>query len=778
MSKINPRLVTFIVVALFIGVALFLRVYLPFEKVFTDVGVKFTSSDAYYHMRLVDNLVHNFPNFTSVDPYLIFPGASGEVIIRFFGWLIAVPAWIIGFGSPSQNTINLVGVYLPAVLGALTIIPVYFIGRELFGRWAGFLSAALIIIMPGEFIGRSILGFTDYHVAEALFTTTTMMFLIFTIKAAYQNNINFSHIKKLDWATLKRPLVYCLLAAVFMGIYIYTWAGALLFVFIIFIYFVIQLIIDHLKRKSTESLAVVSGVFFLVVLIISLLVSVGRLYIVSIIIALLVPIILSGVSIYMTKKEMRPTHYLLAIGGLGVAALGILYLITPSLFSSMINAFSIFNPTGAQLTTIEMQPLISQIYGNPFIIVWSNFSTGFFISFVSLGILVYRIIVEESPGKGLLVVWSLVILAAVLGQRRFGYYFAVNVALLTGYFSWRVLEMAGFREQAEKAVRGIKSAGTRAAGSLKGESKVIARFNMTLAVIVVFFVAFFWNISPAINVASGVPYAPSDAWMNSLKWMKENTPEPLGNSEAYYMLHELPEEGERYQYPDSAYGVLSWWDYGYWISRIAHRIPNANPSQKPEAIIAVATFLTSQEEEPANEIAEELGSKYIVLDYESAYINPRNAAGKFSAVIIWAGKEPAEYYDLYLLPQEDQMLVQVILFSPEYYRSVAVRLYNFDGQAVTPEVTTVISYQWREDDEGNTFKLIDSAQQFDTYQEAVDYIAAQESGNFKIVSSNPMVSPVPLEVLERYEMVHASEELINLPDFGPSPQVKIFEYLE
>lgn len=778
MSRIDHRLITLLMVALFFAIALFLRVYLPYDRVFTEVGIKFTSSDAYYHMRLVDSLVTNFPNFTSVDPFFIFPGATGEISIRFFGWLIAVPAWIIGLGSPTQQTINTVGAYLPAILGALTVIPVYFIGKELFGRWAGLLSAGLIVIIPGEFIGRSIIGFTDYHIAEALFTTTTMMFLIFAVKAAYRQNITFSHIMKLDWPTLKRPLVYSLMAGLFMGIYIFTWAGALLFVFIIFTYFVVQFITDHLKRKSTESLVIVCGTFFLVVLIISLLVSVSRLYLVTLLIALLVPIALSAVSSYMVKKEMRPAYYLLAISGLGAAAMGILYLITPLVLSVMINAFSIFNPTGAQLTTIEMQPLISQMYGNPFVIVWSNFSTGFFISFVSLGILIYRIIVEESPGKILLVVWSLVILAAVLGQRRFGYYYAVNVALLTGYLSWRVLEMAGFREQAEKAVRGIKSVGTRVAGSLKGESRVIARFNMTLAVIVVFFVAFFWNINPAITVAGSAPYAPSNAWVNSLKWMKENTPEPMGNSEAYYGLYERTEGERYYQYPESAYGVLAWWDYGYWISRIAHRIPNANPGQNPKANSTVAAFFTSQEEETANEIAEELGSKYVILDYESAYINPRNAAGKFSAIIIWAGKEPAEYYDVYLLPQENQMLTQVILYSPEYYRSVAVRLYNFDGQAVTPEITTVISYQRREDAEGNPFKIIDSAEQFDTYQEAVDYIAGQDSDNFKIVSANPMVSPVPLEAMTNYSFIHSSDELIALPDFGPSPQVKIFEYLE
>ena len=34
-----------------------------------------------------------------------------------------------------------------------------------------------------------------------------------------------------------------------------------------------------------------------------------------------------------------------------------------------------------------------------------------------------------------------------------------------------------------------------------------------------------------------------------------------------------------YLYPASAYGVMSWWDYGHDIEYVAQRIPNANPFQ-------------------------------------------------------------------------------------------------------------------------------------------------------------------------------------------------------
>ncbi|GAI47388.1 unnamed protein product, partial [marine sediment metagenome] len=74
---------------------------------------------------------------------------------------------------------------------------------------------------------------------------------------------------------------------------------------------------------------------------------------------------------------------------------------------------------------------------------WANFTTSFFISFISLAMLGYIVVRERSADKTLFLIWSIIMLAAVLGQRRFGYYFAVNAALLTGYFSWRVLDFAG-----------------------------------------------------------------------------------------------------------------------------------------------------------------------------------------------------------------------------------------------------------------------------------------------------------------------------------------------
>ena len=813
-GKISPKLATGILLALIFGVALWLRAVLPYDQVFSGDWIKFTGIDAYYHMRIVDNLALNFPSHMSVDPYRIYPGAPGVVSIRFFDWLLASSIWVIGLGTPTKHLVDIVGVYFPAVLGALTVIPVYFIGKELFGRGAGMLSAGLIAILPGEIMGRSILGFTDHHIAEILFSATTILFLILAIKNTRRRQLTFSHFKRRDWSTSAKPVIYSLLAGIFLGIYILTWLGGLLFVFIIALYFTIQFIIDHLKHQSTDYLVIVGVVFFFIALVISLPSSPSSLQLASLIIALLIPLVLNGISRILASWELKPAYYPLTLVGLGLAGLGLLHLISSSLLGSMINAFDIFMPRGAQLTTIEMQPLFFPGGTFSFAVAWGNFTTSFYLGFISLALLIYLVIKQGSGEKNLLVVWSVVILAATIGQRRFAYYFAVNVALLTGflsvliyyiiqfiidylggrktdYSSQQILKFTGFpgligrpekqrsRIEMKKAKRiEMKKAKRRqrpetATGGLHLTARPVA---IALGIIVIFFLVFYPITGPspdgqklAIDTASQARFAPTNAWMNSLTWLKENTPDPFDNPDFYYESLQPPPLGESYKYPESAYGVLSWWDYGYWITRIAHRIPNTNPSQDPRTLTSAATFFTSQDENSANEIAQDFGSAYVIID-------TKTATSKFHAVITWAGKNQAEFFDVYLLPEENQVR-SVQLFYPEYYNSISSRLYNFDGQAVTPERTLAVSYQ-EQTSQDTVYKVITDVRQFDNYQEAEAFVSSQESPDYRIVSDDPFTSPVPLEALGHYKLIHGSAESVGKPDGGTISAVKIFQYID
>jgi dolichyl-diphosphooligosaccharide--protein glycosyltransferase len=764
--KLPAEAIAGIILAILCVISLYIRIYLPYDQIFVNGSVWFRETDAYYYIRNIEALVRNFPRFNYFDPYILYPGGGGGLARPFFAWLVAGISLLISPGIPTLHTIEVVGAYMPAILGTLTLIPVYFIGKELFNRWVGIISAALVVILPSEFLHRSLLGFTDHHVAEVLFSTVCILFLIMAIKRAREREISFSHILNRDWSIITKPLIYTLLAGIFLGIYLLTWQGGLLFIFIIFVYLVIQFIVDHLRRKSSDYLCIVSAPLFLVAFLLLLPVlgegGLDALYRVSLPIAIVVPIGLSIISRLMAGRALKPVYYPVTLLGLTGSGLAFLYAINPSLFQSMLSQFRIFRPGGAMLTVAEVFPLTLPT-------AWNTFTTSFFISFISLAMLIYLIVKEKSADKTLFLVWCVIMLLAVFGQRRFSYYYAINAALLTGYFSWKMLDIAGLRTLLAKpkevvgAVKKFKRREKKTREKARPKTFMQPRgvwVRVVVVGIILFVVVFLPSIPRARGLAGSPNFIMHEGWYTSLLWLRDNSPEPFGDPDFYYQIYETP-----FPYPESAYGVMSWWDYGYFIMQIARRIPNANPGQA--GAVEAAQFFTAQNETAANEIADRLDSKYVVISHVMSTF-------KFHAKPAWAGISADKFYGIYFLPGQDGGQ-WVTFYYPAYYQSMVARLYNFGGKAVVPTESIVISYEEVIIEE-ERHKGIINAWSFPTYEDAQTFVANQTVGNYRIGSPNPFSSPVPLEALHSYELVHQSEAKVAM--FGQTlPKVKIFEYL-
>ena len=262
--KLPSSVLTGILVAAITAIAFLLRTVLSYGKIFTGDWIKYSSADAYFQMRLVDNLAVNFPSGSNFDPYLLYPGGSNIGQTHLFNNLIATVSSIFGIITPSQRAIDIVGVFTPPVLAALSVIVVYFIGRELIGKWGGVFSAALLAIIPGEFLSRTKLGFTDYHCFEVFLISLLILFIILGLKAARQNDLRYDQFRKLDWISIRKPLIYGLLAGITLGMFGLTWSGAPMFAFILFVFLAIQFVIDHIKNRSTEYLSITGTITFFV----------------------------------------------------------------------------------------------------------------------------------------------------------------------------------------------------------------------------------------------------------------------------------------------------------------------------------------------------------------------------------------------------------------------------------------------------------------------------------------------------------------------------------
>lgn len=787
---IKPPVSTILALVFIFGIALGLRTYLTHDIVFTGDWVKFQGMDAWYHMRLVDNLVHHFPHRINFDPYAIYPGGQNLAIGPFFDLLLGFFILLIEPHSPSKQFINAAGAYYPAILGALVTIPVYFIGRELFSEKAGLLSAGLVAILPGALVSYSLLGSTDHHVAETLLSAATMLFLMLGVNRAVREDLCFRSLGSGNWRTVRRPLLYSLLGGLALGCYLLTWVRGAFLVFLILGWLAVQYIVEHTKSRSPDYLCIL-GVPCLLIALLMILPFLGSVLYMesqaeSLVGGLLALPVLSGLSFAMYRKKIKPGYYPLAVMVLIGLAFGGLHLIAPLMVRWFVAESRRFLPQGTALTVAEARPLLFMTGSFSLAPIWLRFTTSFFLALVSLPILAYRTVKDGRADKTLLLVWSVVMLMATLGQNRFTYYFVVNAAILTAFLCSKVLEWGGFRKVVEKP--SAHGENQKDAKDPRLSRLSSARATRMLAMGAVFFWVFYPNIGLAIRSARD-DLGPDQDWYDALGWMKGNTPEPFKDPNFYYALYAKPATGEDYRYPESAYGVMSWWDYGYWIVNIAHRIPNANPSQLGAR--EAALFFTAQDEMSANEWLDKLGSRYVIVDGQLPVWHipgSKIAAGKFPAIAMWADKSLAQFFEEYYQRTPDGNLVPVFLYYPEYYRTMLCRLYLFEGKAIAPQNSTwVISYTEKTRKAGDKYKELSSIRRFATYEEAKTFLETQTAPNFRLVGMNPLMSCVPFEELKQYKLVYTSPTTKFSASKKPAPvfsslreisNVEVFEYLK
>lgn len=838
-DRLLQRVLVGLLLAAFVGAALYLRVHFTSDVVFGGRWIKFTGIDAYWHARILDNLSRNFPYMAAVDPYLLYPGGAGTSLVApFFDYLIAGVAWVIGLGSPSQHTVDVVAVLFPPILGALTVIPAYYIGKALGSRWAGLFAALLVAVLPGEFLGRSILGFTDHHVGETFLSTVAAMFLLLALKGFRKERLTWPHLRHPRQSSLARPLALAVLGGVFLGLYLSSWIGALLFVLVFGIFFVLQFCIDHVRGVPTDYLGIAGVATFLPALVVFMALGQSGEVVAVLALATVMPVALFGLSRLMERaasavaargaapasgKAARDSARARAAGappgGWGparalypvvvalamLAAFLLLWAAKGSLLGQMTEHFVILKwNTGTSVS--EMIPFLWQrtATGGYYSLkpLWSTYGYTTIAAAAGLALLAWAVVRRREPEKVLLLVWTALMVLATLAQRRFNYYLAVNMAALAGYAAWHLLRLVGLKWLTGQAAPApeARRKGDRGKKKARPQAPRLKPAYASVALVGIALFAFFTVVpydKRALPGSLGVPgwigaidlaratadrapedplYEPSDAWCESLEWMRNNTPDPFdthGQGDYYYACYPSPLEYSRFP---EAYGVMAWWDYGYWIARIGRRPPCQNPGG---ALPGVAEFFIASSEAEAAGIMEQYGGRYVILDSQLM-----DVYAKFYGPFSVTGRDEAECYETFLVEtagsEGTRTYSSKTFFYPAYYRCISVRLYFFEGRGVAPSPGACKVVTWEPVQvQGREYKLVTRTEAFDSYAAAEAAIASKPSpGNCAIVSDDPRVSPVPLEELADFTLVHdsAQEASLRAAPGAPLPQIRIFEY--
>ena len=164
-----------LVLVLVIAAAAFgIRTYPAWNSVFTDTGVKFLGTDAWYHIRLTEYQVRNYPWRVTNDPYAA-PGGQFVPIAPFFDAITATVVVALHGRDATTADVERIAAVMPPLLGALAILVAWALARTLFDRRAGLLAACLLTVLPGHFLDRTMLGFVDHHALEALLALATLL---------------------------------------------------------------------------------------------------------------------------------------------------------------------------------------------------------------------------------------------------------------------------------------------------------------------------------------------------------------------------------------------------------------------------------------------------------------------------------------------------------------------------------------------------------------------------------------------------------------------------
>ena len=799
LSKYRPYIVIGFVV-LFTLLVIWMRGYVPAVDMVTPEGVNLLGNDPWYNLRQVEQTVANFPGYAWFDAMTLYP--TGDVVYWGPLFIQIISALCILAGAVTRPEIMVVASWVPPLMGAAMVPVTYMLGRKIADWKTGLIAAGLIAVISGTYAYRSIFSFVDHHITETLFSTIFVLAYVAALLAARGHPLSTK-----SFETLKIPVILSALAGIAYLLGYLNMPTMILFALIVAAFTLVQVLLDSFKGQSSDYLVLVNVVTFAVVILGT--VAIGfphpghdlSLYTFGHVIAcgalIAGTLALYGLSTFL--KE-RPKYYFpTVLVALLAIAVAVLYVALPDIYNLLISSLIAFFGEQPVTTTVQEARAWSLEAA------WATFHWGLVLAAGGAATLIWWCRERINPAHVFILIWTGVILASTAAHLRYEYYLAANIALLAAVFAGAVINATwkdaarflrperGSRvpdrdagEKQEKAKKGKKGARTRDVGKPKVSSKDRPDPLKAGAFVAVVAVTLFFGgscFATTLGMAQTVQYGGIDSqWMEALEWMGENTPDPGVD---YYAIYDK----ETFTYPEESYGVMSWWDYGHWITFISKRIPNNNPFQHGVAgPNGSAVYLTSTSEVKANQILDNIGTRYVVTDYLIV-------TGKFHAPATWADQEAqaTPFQPHFLLPESagSTSYQAMPFYTQQYYLTMASRLHNFDGSMTDPR-SEVFYVEYRKPGTvNNSLPLVTRLEQMDATAAAAaveEYNRNAPAGSAATLLNfyyehrgDSIFNPVErVPALQHYRLVHETPMNLftNVGADGPDLKaVKIFEYV-
>jgi len=524
----------------------------------TSLGSKFLLSgpDPYYNIRLVNTTVETgrFPYYATNDPLLAYPfGKSG-------GRPPLLSMSAIGFSNlltPFMSEMDAVGysmAFVPALFGALLIFPVYFIGKILFGRKAGLLSAFLIAIIPIEISSGhgSAFALFDHDSLNLLLYSLVFLFMILSIKE--KDRI--------------RSFLYALLGGVSLAALSMVWVDAMFLYTVITIYVVVQLFFDIFMKKIEERFVLNMFLLLITGVLVSLPVTSARGTVLSLPLYLAVGVLAFGCLCILFKRKQIP--WIISIPSIGIiagVALVALYIVyhlpsQPSILGpiAILAGYIPFIGTGIYGSKVSLTIAEAGTY-NMSRTVMSFGPAVYWLAWAGFVLLIYMYY-KEKWRKDYLFILTLFVVDSYLVTTagRFLNDMVPIIALLAGWIIWFLISKIDYKQMA----RNIRNAG----GGFRGLRKGIGVYHI-LGILFVAILVIIPNGFLALDAA--VPSAVTHNGTSNLKYdfFGKNFSSAFGSSsykEQYWTAAYawLDTQDTNISNPAKRPAYISWWDYGFY----------------------------------------------------------------------------------------------------------------------------------------------------------------------------------------------------------------------
>jgi len=676
-------------------IALIIRVLPAYGLVFSRGIVNFQEPDAWFHVRTVHNLLAHFPWRSGFDPYVLFPGGQNIITGPVWDYLLAIPAWILGLGRPSERLIDGIAAWLPAILGALYPIPAWFLTRRLFGGVSGAFAALWTATGFGALLWITHLGLADHHAAEGLFAFLALAWMCAAVDEG--------------------GMRYAWLSGIALGLFMGTRPAG------IFVpaTFACLVVLDPAAAPAVLRAALTGAAIFVPMSgglwsEYSWLALAGT----GVIAAAIAFLEALGKRQAWSDAMRRLMPFAVVVVGAGVAFAAMPHLLA-SLWYQVHRVAGGEKASSVVATVQEMQPVYR-----------AGGKTGWPAIFGSLGIawipafpiLVWLSLRPVRTAVRLLVLWTCVMAIGTILEARMALYFLpVSFVLAGAACGWLAERFAPARRRVAGAALAI----------------LILAIHLPLAVL-------------QLRHDSGV----STDWLAAFRWLRDNSPEPMRDAGAWSQYY--PQAKPDNPPPPGEWGVAIWWDRAYAMEMLGHRIPMSNGTQsgaEPMARLYLETI-----PEAAVGWMRRSGARYIVVDPVQLMFGGENRS-RFPTQLRMLGRRLDGYMQILAENDGKGGMKSLPVYLPTYYQTLAARLYLADGEAVAGTGPWVFETEPAPGPGGGTVELVVSSRHFKNEAEANAYLSEPRSARLVVGCLDAGASCVSLPAVKGLKRVFSSDPL-------------------